>query len=195
MRMGGWRGNANLLEGSLQPPMNLTRLPQVQFGVLIGRHSNELLSIYFLFNEDTMLQPEEVEQIEVEVITVQVIASTDGGPIFKQYINFETRVSSFEPASRDIFPPYVSMARAGFFAIGVQDAVACFYCGVCLTSWSRLDSPWLEHQVYSPQCAYLVLNKDSIIQNVSNIRFNANSLHNYNLFNLIKNIIFTDQLR
>src|SRR5882757_9858581 len=48
-------------------------------------------------------------------VTIPHVAVTDGGPIFQQYSDFEKRVSSFDSALRDTFPPFETMGRAGFF--------------------------------------------------------------------------------
>jgi hypothetical protein len=107
-----------------------------------------------------------MESVEaVAVISVPVIAIT-GGPVFSQYVDFETRLASYDSSTRDIFPLHETMAKAGFFSAGISDTVVCFYCGVCLNSWSRLDSPWIEHQLHSPDCAYLILNRHAAFQNV-----------------------------
>ena len=102
-------------------------------------------------------------------ISVPVIALTEGSPFYKQYWDFEKRLRSFDLATQDLFPSQSIMAKAGFFSTGISDAVVCFYCGVCLNSWNKLDSPWLEHQVHSPDCAYLILNRHSVFQNVRNL--------------------------
>jgi hypothetical protein len=102
----------------------------------------------------------------VPTISVPVIALTEDGPFFKQYYDFDKRLRSFDSATQDTFPPHSIMAKAGFFSTGVSDTVVCFYCGVCLNSWNEFDSPWLEHQVHSPDCAYLILNRHSVFQDV-----------------------------
>ena len=49
----------------------------------------------------------------------------------------------------------VTMARAGFFYIGVQDITECFFCGVMIYKWNYHDSPYGEHEKFSPSCIYI----------------------------------------
>jgi len=67
-----------------------------------------------------------MSSVEVEVITLPVIAITNGGPVFKHYLDFEKRLSSYDPAMRDTFPPFTTMAKAGSFSTGFHDIVVCF---------------------------------------------------------------------
>ena len=50
----------------------------------------------------------------------------------------------------------VQMAEAGFFEIGHEDTVQCFYCGGTLFHWQYNDIPLLEHAKFFPTCHYLL---------------------------------------
>ena len=102
-------------------------------------------------------------------LNLPVIAVAEGGPACKKFHSIEERVSSYDSSLRDKFPPFVTMAKAGFFATGVNDITMCYYCALCLKSWNSHDSPWLEHQVYSPGCAHLILHKRESGDNVSSL--------------------------
>ena len=99
----------------------------------------------------------------MEVISLPVAASTNGGPLFPGYCSLSKRINSFQKPSNPDLPNPSLMAKSGFFlssnGVGV---VVCFYCGVTLYDWSRFDSPWLEHAIHSAGCAFLTLNQHNI---------------------------------
>ena len=70
-----------------------------------------------------------------------VAALAGGGPVLKKFSTIEKRIQSFDSSFRDIYPPFVTMAKAGFFQTGIDDTVMCYYCGLCISFWSPHDSP------------------------------------------------------
>lgn len=41
------------------------------------------------------------------------------------------------------------LADSGFYFLGHDDKVACYYCGLILGEWMPGDNPWIEHALYS----------------------------------------------
>lgn len=44
------------------------------------------------------------------------------------------------------------LSSAGFYYLGTSDSVKCFKCGISLHNWDPEDTPWGEHQKWSPRC-------------------------------------------
>ena len=44
------------------------------------------------------------------------------------------------------------LSAAGFYYLGTNDSVKCFKCGISLHNWDPEDTPWGEHQKWSPRC-------------------------------------------
>ncbi|KAL3882675.1 hypothetical protein ACJMK2_028992 [Sinanodonta woodiana] len=47
------------------------------------------------------------------------------------------------------------MASAGFFYVGTDDCVRCFFCGGGLRRWRNGDDPYAEHARWYPDCDYI----------------------------------------
>lgn len=47
-----------------------------------------------------------------------------------------------------------SLAKAGFFYLGVRDLVQCFKCGLKLQNWGEFEDPFIEHKKFNPNCVY-----------------------------------------
>ncbi|XP_076445589.1 uncharacterized protein LOC143283291 [Babylonia areolata] len=47
------------------------------------------------------------------------------------------------------------MAEAGFYFVGTDDLVRCFYCKGGLKSWSKSLRPWVEHARFYPRCPFV----------------------------------------
>lgn len=52
-------------------------------------------------------------------------------------------------------------AEAGFIPHGF-DGVQCITCGLVLRSWKFTDNPWIEHEKWGLNCAYVALNTEHI---------------------------------
>ncbi|XP_021501539.1 baculoviral IAP repeat-containing protein 3 isoform X3 [Meriones unguiculatus] len=48
-----------------------------------------------------------------------------------------------------------SLARAGFYYMGVNDKVKCFCCGLMLDNWKQGDSPVAKHRQLYPSCSFV----------------------------------------
>ena len=48
------------------------------------------------------------------------------------------------------------LSEAGFYYMGTGDGVKCFRCGIELANWEPEDTPWGEHQRWSPHCPLVV---------------------------------------
>lgn len=48
-----------------------------------------------------------------------------------------------------------TLAAAGFYHTGKEDAVRCFECRLALRKWSKGDNPWVDHQRFSENCRFL----------------------------------------
>ena len=57
------------------------------------------------------------------------------------------------------------LSAAGFYYLGTGDSVKCYKCSVMLHNWDPTDTPWGEHQKWSPMCP-LVLAHNSSRQHV-----------------------------
>jgi hypothetical protein len=80
----------------------------------------------------------------------------------KDMCTFDARFKTFEgwPTSKLQKPE--QLAKCGFYFIGVNDKVRCYYCGLSLHKWEPRDVPWLEHALHSNQCAFLLMHKSSL---------------------------------
>ncbi|EFN85666.1 death-associated inhibitor of apoptosis 1 [Harpegnathos saltator] len=48
-----------------------------------------------------------------------------------------------------------TLAAAGFYYTGKEDAVRCFECRLALRKWSPDDNPWVDHQRFSDKCRFI----------------------------------------
>jgi len=58
--------------------------------------------------------------------------------------------------------PKTLMAEAGFYFVGVEDLVRCFYCKGGLKTWETADDPWIEHCRWLPSCSFVKLCKGQL---------------------------------
>ncbi|CAO1419708.1 unnamed protein product [Diamesa hyperborea] len=89
-------------------------------------------------------------------------------PKAPEFSTLESRQRSFlhecwNPAVQD---PTI-LSQAGFYYLGLEDEVRCFYCNGGLRNWLESDDPWYEHTRWFPKCPYVELVKGSnYIKNV-----------------------------
>ena len=89
-------------------------------------------------------------------------------PKAPEFSTLESRQRSFlhecwNPAVQD---PTI-LSQAGFYYLGLEDEVRCFYCNGGLRNWLESDDPWFEHTRWFPKCPYVELVKGSnYIKNV-----------------------------
>lgn len=120
----------------------------------------------------------------MEEVTIEIpVIATTSGPIFTEYCTYAKRLESFTNTPDSVYPSKTLMAKAGVFCPGAEGFAVCFYCNCVLGEWNTFDSPWLEHAVHSPECAYLILNKhkvETIGREVSKNKHNDLKLFNLN---------------
>lgn len=48
-----------------------------------------------------------------------------------------------------------TLAAAGFYYIGILDAVKCFHCVLGIYEWEPRDNPWENHLRHNPSCQFI----------------------------------------
>lgn len=73
-----------------------------------------------------------------------------------EYCNYRKRLATFDtwPSTKTQTP--TELAEAGFYHVGREDHVLCFYCGVALRNWEDNDIPWEAHAKWMPECFYVL---------------------------------------
>jgi hypothetical protein len=90
---------------------------------------------------------------------------THHGPMHPKYSTVESRLRTFTDWPPDMSQTPQQLAQAGFYHIGTNDQVRCFYCGGGLRHWEPGDDPWIEHARWFSQCGYVRLVKgDEFVQ-------------------------------
>lgn len=64
------------------------------------------------------------------------------------------RLSTFDKWPKTMPPPHV-LAAAGFYYLGKEDAVRCYWCAGVLENWKPEDDPLTEHERKYPDCVFL----------------------------------------
>ncbi|XP_032878241.1 baculoviral IAP repeat-containing protein 3-like [Amblyraja radiata] len=92
-------------------------------------------------------------------------------PRHPEMLSYDTRLQTFSswPVRNFIQPEQLS--RAGFYYVGQNDDVKCFYCDGGLRSWEAGDDPWVEHAKWFPRCEYLLQEKGQTFVNQIQARF------------------------
>ncbi|XP_026819889.1 putative inhibitor of apoptosis [Rhopalosiphum maidis] len=73
------------------------------------------------------------------------------------------RLLTFSNWSVEFLNPY-GMAQAGYFYTGVQDRVKCLLCMTEFGNWQQHDFPFDKHAFQSPQCPYVIENRNFFIK-------------------------------
>ena len=68
---------------------------------------------------------------------------------------FEERLKSYRHWPIQMNQTARDMAHAGFFYLNRGDLVQCFKCDIRLKGWEGMDTPWAEHEKWSPDCPYI----------------------------------------
>uniref|UniRef100_V9KD44 RING-type E3 ubiquitin transferase n=1 Tax=Callorhinchus milii TaxID=7868 RepID=V9KD44_CALMI len=90
---------------------------------------------------------------------------------FPDMQSYEIRLHTFlRWPVRNLIQPE-QLARAGFYYVGQNDDVKCFYCDGGLRSWESGDDPWVEHAKWFPRCEYLLQEKGQLFVNQIQARF------------------------
>jgi hypothetical protein len=69
--------------------------------------------------------------------------------------NFSERLKTFKNWQGIQSPE--EMAEAGFYYTGKRDVVSCYYCGITIENWLRIDKPISEHLKWSPNCLFATM--------------------------------------
>ncbi|OWF39186.1 E3 ubiquitin-protein ligase XIAP-like isoform X2 [Mizuhopecten yessoensis] len=107
-------------------------------------------------------------------------------PLFPQYISLPVRMSSFAKWPTHVKQTAKEMSLAGFFYKGYGDAVACYWCGVCIVSWEEEDEPCIEHVKWKPLCPYTIQTKgqdfvDLVLEQQGRLYQGDKSIDDYNV--------------
>ncbi|CAF1161761.1 unnamed protein product [Adineta steineri] len=70
------------------------------------------------------------------------------------YIEIPRRYATFATWLNENTPSVDDLVRAGFFYLGTETTVTCFYCNGSLQNWGKNDNPVIEHARWFPNCAY-----------------------------------------
>ncbi|NXP55153.1 BIR7B protein, partial [Heliornis fulica] len=83
-------------------------------------------------------------------------AALPSEPAYPELETEEMRLSTFQnwPQYTNVHPE--QLARAGFFYVGQDDVVRCFYCDGGVRNWSSGHDPWREHAKWYPRCEFLL---------------------------------------
>ncbi|XP_021501550.1 baculoviral IAP repeat-containing protein 2 isoform X4 [Meriones unguiculatus] len=78
----------------------------------------------------------------------------------KEKMTYDFSCELYRMSTYSTFPPGVpvserSLARAGFYYMGVNDKVKCFCCGLMLDNWKQGDSPVEKHRQLYPSCSFV----------------------------------------
>ncbi|XP_038178519.1 baculoviral IAP repeat-containing protein 2 isoform X1 [Arvicola amphibius] len=78
----------------------------------------------------------------------------------KEKIKYDFSCELYRMSTYSTFPAGVpvserSLARAGFYYMGVNDKVKCFCCGLMLDNWKQGDSPVEKHRQLYPSCSFV----------------------------------------
>jgi hypothetical protein len=73
-------------------------------------------------------------------------------PKFPSLVTHPARLKTFTNWPKEEVVSAASLAEAGFFYLGKQDAVTCFHCGESLGNWCKDDIPTDEHRKWFPDC-------------------------------------------
>ncbi|KAK3780762.1 hypothetical protein RRG08_001868 [Elysia crispata] len=76
-------------------------------------------------------------------------------PVRPEYIDLESRLTTFSTWPDNAALTAERLARAGFFYTGEADCTRCFCCGGGVRNWRLTDNEWLEHARHFPRCQYV----------------------------------------
>lgn len=98
--------------------------------------------------------PSGIQNLSLDELTSMGVGSMKN-PAYPDFINYDTRLSSFDCWPKSIPQSKEQLARAGFFYTGKSDQTLCHHCGAGLKDWVLEDDPWVEHAKWKPECFYL----------------------------------------
>jgi len=79
----------------------------------------------------------------------------ENSPKHPEFAVETTRLATFKDWPRDVTQTPQQLAKCGFYSLGIDDSVKCFFCDGGLRSWEPNDDPWVEHARWFNKCGYL----------------------------------------
>ncbi|KAL3882668.1 hypothetical protein ACJMK2_028985 [Sinanodonta woodiana] len=97
-------------------------------------------------------------------------------PKYPYYSMLTSRLESFRGWPSYVKQKPTDLAVAGFYYVGVDDCVRCFFCGGGLKSWEEGDDTWEEHARWYPECAFLKqsMGEDFVLRQMAGINLRSN---------------------
>ncbi|XP_056016025.1 E3 ubiquitin-protein ligase XIAP-like isoform X2 [Ostrea edulis] len=80
-------------------------------------------------------------------------------PRYPNYSVLATRISSYQQWPSHLTQTPRDLSTAGFFYVGYNDNVRCFFCGGGLRNWESGDDAWVEHARWFPKCPFSIQNR------------------------------------
>ena len=78
-----------------------------------------------------------------------------GTIIYQEFTTYDKRYRSFDTWPKQLNPTSVELSQAGFFYLGNNDTVMCFFCGIALHAWNFSENAFVAHKEHSPHSAFL----------------------------------------
>ena len=76
-------------------------------------------------------------------------------PLYQEFAKYNKRYCSFDTWLKQLNPTPVGLSQAGFFYLGNNDTVMCFFCGIALHAWNFSENASVAQKEHSPDYAYL----------------------------------------
>jgi len=112
-----------------------------------------------------------LNQEPIEDVARNLAINTGTGPARRHLVTLQARLKTFKDWPTNSGQAPEKMADAGFFFIGTQDHVKCFYCDGGLRNWEPGDDPWFEHARWFSKCPFVLLMKGhEYVREVGNMR-------------------------
>ena len=75
--------------------------------------------------------------------------------LYQEFAKYDNRYCSLDTWPKQLNPSPVEHSQVGFFYLGNNDTVVCFFCGKGLQSWNFTENAFVAHKEHSPDCGYL----------------------------------------
>lgn len=99
--------------------------------------------------------PSRANHTQFQSTASQPQTSADDRPRHRNFASEQRRVESFRGVQVPRGQTVEVLAKAGFFHVGPEDNVRCYYCDGGLKNWQPTDDPWTEHRRWFSRCAHL----------------------------------------
>ncbi|XP_046435566.1 baculoviral IAP repeat-containing protein 7-like isoform X2 [Neodiprion fabricii] len=118
---------------------------------------------FYLHRENNELSTENVELGNVKLTSGTESDLTELGiqahtaPRQPKHATYEGRLRTYQGWPESLRQTPEMLADAGFYYVGVEDQVRCFYCDGGLRNWEATDDAWTEHAKWFPKCGFVAL--------------------------------------